>query len=183
MNISSIINKRTSAALVPLALAGGMAAPVVASAATSHYGTAAAVTGDGSNGNPYTEACPTGRDANCRLSFPSRTLSGFLAHEYVPAYKCPANHPYLLNQGFAPAGTELPNGVEVTGLGPIGVSISPGSTVDDTRPGKQHWKLYTGTMTGFPNSSATNWTFGSASYGVILHCTSDINQASFSRPR
>ena len=42
----------------------------------------------------------------------------------MPAYKCPASHAYLYAQGYAPFGTSLPDGVEVAGLGPIGVSIT-----------------------------------------------------------
>ena len=51
----------------------------------------------------------------------------------------------------APFGTELPFGVEVQGLGPIGVSISAesGATGDPNSAG--------GTLTGYPHSSATNW--------------------------
>ena len=34
-----------------------------------------------------------------------------------------------------------------------------------------------GTATGFPNSSATNWTLGSHWYKVTLHCTDLTNLA------
>jgi hypothetical protein len=66
-----------------------------------------------------------------------------------------------------PSGTTLPNGVEVKGLGPIGVSIT------ETFSSIFGSSLEEGTLTGFPSSSATNWTTGSASYQVILHCTND----------
>jgi hypothetical protein len=138
-------------------LARDFAAPVAHSAAT--------VSGDGSNDNQYTAPCDNSAAVDCSVSsFASRTLSGLWANEYVPAYKCPGNHPYLLGQGYAPAGTYLPLGVEVQGLGPIGVSITATSS---------YASHSAGTLTGGTNSSATNWTFGTNSYKVILHCTSD----------
>lgn len=131
---------------------------------------AAAVTGNGTNENPYTAPCDQLSGTSCAISFPARTLSGFWANEYVPAYKCPANYPSLDRTKYAPLGTSLPEGVAVKGLGPIAVSITGISTGPSTlSPGAS---IITGTRTGFPVSSATNWTTGSASYQVILHCTS-----------
>jgi hypothetical protein len=127
---------------------------------------AQAVTGDGGNGNPFTAPCDDPADIDCRVDgFAGRSLSGLWANEYVPAYQCPQDHPYLLTPDYVPYGTLVPNGVEVVGLGPIGVSIS-GANIGAAQ-------LVLGTKTGFPNSSATNWTFGTNSYKVILHCTSD----------
>jgi hypothetical protein len=131
---------------------------------------AAAVTGDGSNSNPYVAPCDLGIYAGfeCAVSsFPARTLTGLWANEYVPAYKCPSDHPWLdARKDYAPSGTSLPVGVQVEGLGSIGVSITGHSTA--TSP---YGDVAAGTLTGYPNSSATNWTIGSASYRVILHCT------------
>lgn len=138
------------------------------------------VTGDGSNDNPFTAPCDDYTVTDCTVSsFPARTLNGWLSNEFVPAYECPKTgtigptgsqpHPYLLAQNFAPVGTTLPRGVEVQGLGPVGVSIT---AVDYNSAGA----LANQTETGFPNSSATNWAGGSQSYRVILHCTSDPNQ-------
>ena len=141
---------------------------------------AAAVTGSGTNENPYTAPCKDPELITCTVdSFDSRTLSGYWANEYVPAYKCPSDHAYLLSAFYAPAGTQLPRGVEVEGLGPIGVSISATSP----RPTSGSIGLATGTLTGYPNSSATNWdTFGAAhSYKVILHCTSSTSLGYFSK--
>jgi Ca2+-binding RTX toxin-like protein len=127
-----------------------------------------AASGSGSNANPYTAGCQDPQDVDCVTPvFAARTLTGLWANEYVPAYQCPSDHPYLYNQSYAPSGTDLPNGVGVGGLGPIGVNIS-----DVIEP--QYYAL--GTLTGFGNSSATNWTTGSASYEVQLHCTSDGTQ-------
>jgi hypothetical protein len=102
-------------------------------------------------------------------AFAGRSLTGLWANEYVPAYQCPQlDHPYLLHQDYVPFGTTVPDGVEVVGLGPIGVHIT-GTNIDPAG-------FAFGTLTGFPNSSATNWTIGSTnSYKVILHCTSDSN--------
>jgi hypothetical protein len=85
-----------------------------------------------------------------------------------------ASHPYLYDQSYAPAGTSLPRGVEVSGLGPIGVSIT-GKTSTEGPPEQDGW-IYdhaTGTRTGFPDSSATNWELDTNSYQVQLHCTSN----------
>jgi hypothetical protein len=125
------------------------------------------VSGDGSNGNPYIAACDDETRVDCVVSsFPARSLSGWWANEYVPAYKCPASHPYLYARAYFPYGTTVPWGVEVLGLGPIGVSISGYSIIESS------W-LVTGTTTGGFASSATNWTTGTNSYKVKLHCTSD----------
>jgi hypothetical protein len=136
------------------------------SAPTAH----ASVTGDGSNANPYRADCDPGTGfgsgVDCKVSFAPRTLCCFWANEYVPAYECPTFDKWLLNQNYAPAGTALPKGVEVQGLGPIGVSITSRLY---TRSGIYY--LSSGTATGHTFSSATNWTVGSASYKVILHCT------------
>jgi hypothetical protein len=122
------------------------------------------VSGDGSNGNPYIAECDDPSGVFCSVtSFASRSLSGLWANEYVPAYECPTSHPWLLNRGYAPGGTALPNGVEVQGLGPIGVSITGVSTTTDS--------YANGTATGFPNSSATSWRLGTNSYQVVLHCS------------
>lgn len=100
------------------------------------------------------------------------------ANEYVPAYKCPPSHPYLYDHSYAPAGTALPGGVGVSGLGPIGVSITGIKTTQVTVQGITS-AYTTGTDTGFPNSSATNWELGTNSYRVELHCTSDTRYAAF----
>jgi hypothetical protein len=131
--------------------------------------------GDGSNEHPYRRPCPHGNEDGlfagvCAIEFPPRTLTGLWANEYVPAYACPYvwlgsgwRQTVLENVNYAPGGTTLPPGVEVRGLGPIGVSIT--STNGNYLP-----YYYYRTFTGYPNSSATNWTLGSASYQVVLHC-------------
>ena len=127
------------------------------------------VTGRGSNGNPYTAGCTDELTIDCDTPlFAARSLSGVWANEYVPAYKCPSLHPYLLDQGYAPAGTTLPNGVGVSGLGPIGVSIT--GTLRVSAP-VTNLPYAAGTRTGGIASSATNWTAGTNSYQVQLHCT------------
>jgi hypothetical protein len=138
---------------------------------------AAAVTGNGSNGSPYTAACDDPADVDCTVSsFPARSLSGLWANEYVPAYQCPSDHQYFYSHNYAPFGTYVPFGVEVRGLGPIGVNISGQDGFEVAVGGDSRFYITT-ILTGFPNSSATNWTFGTNSYQVVLHCTSDIGQA------
>lgn len=157
--------------VLPISRAGAAAH---ADAADAH---AAAVTGNGSNADPYVAPCDNPSFVDCAVSaFPPRTLSGFWANEYVPAYQCPADHPYLQKRGGGslPFGTQVPNGVQVEGLGPIAVSISVsrGKQVVVGSPPRTVGRATT-TVTGGVASSATNWTFGSNSYKIILHCTSD----------
>jgi hypothetical protein len=137
---------------------------------------AAVVTGNGSNDDPYEAPCDAGGTGCTVSAFPQRTLSGAWANEYVPAYRCPPSHPYLLNKTYAPPFTSWGSGVEivrdeVSGLGyPVSVAITGMSYYKEkTAP-----NLFGGTRTGFPNSSATNWLWGGThSYRIVLHCTSN----------
>jgi hypothetical protein len=134
------------------------------------------VTGDGTNDKPYVADCDDPQNVDCTVSsFPPRTMRG-LTSENPPAYKCPDNHPYLLDHKYAPAFTNLVEGVEVSGLGPIGMSITGYTKSEQTLDGKRY-NFYTGTTTGFPNSSATNFNTASKSYKVTLHCTSNLRNA------
>jgi hypothetical protein len=140
----------------------------------------APITGSGTYNDPYKAPCVTPQQSVCETHvFAARSLTGLWANEYVPAYKCPTSHPYLYNHNYAPAGTRLPSGVEVVGLGPIGVSI----TATQWEEGPAEWDgwIYaynTATSTGFPDTSATNWTAGTNYYQVKLHCTNVRSQAS-----
>jgi len=158
------------------AVLGGWGFAVAAADATRTAAHAAAgVSGSGTDDRLYVAPCDTPSPfTDCTVAFPERSLSGLWANERVPAYRCPTDHPFLLNQNYAPAGTLLPRGVEVSGLGPIGVSIADRavSHVDPLYDPTHTWAWYfaTGTVTGVGNT-ATNWTLGTASYRVILHCT------------
>jgi hypothetical protein len=134
------------------------------------------IDGDGSNANPYTARCDNPDDDPCTTTFPARTLGGFWSNEYVPAYKCQFEREFLLDQNFVPFGTDVPDGVEVQGLGPVGVSISFASAQAINYQG-QEYTLFTGTLTGGENSSATNWDGYGSSYRIILHCTNDPTKA------
>jgi hypothetical protein len=136
-----------------------------------------AVTGDGSNGNPFTAPCDPPPAQGCTVSsFPARTLPSFWSNEFVPAYKCPATDQYLLDVDYEPFGTQLDRGVQVNGLGPVAVAMTGGSYVT----GSDGTLYFTGTYTGYPYSSATNWDGPNSSYQIILHCTSDRANASHS---
>jgi hypothetical protein len=109
------------------------------------------------------------------VEFPQevRHLNGFWANENVPAYRCPASHPYLENRNYAPFGTSLIPGVSIVqerDPWPIGVSITLATPASDTG---EMYPPAVGIKGGAGNASATNWTFGSASYQVVLHCTAD----------
>jgi hypothetical protein len=134
---------------------------------------AASITGNGSNDSPFVAPCDDPGDADCVITaFPARTLSGAWASEYVPAYKCPPDHPYLYFKGYAPFGVALPPGFEIhedQGFWAIGISITGKLTVDDGK-----FVFFAGSATGFPNSSANNWLWGGSHwYQVELHCTSN----------
>jgi Ca2+-binding RTX toxin-like protein len=134
---------------------------------------AAAISGNGSNDSPFIAPCDDPGDTDCSITaFPTRTLSGAWASEYVPAYKCPPDHPYLYFKGYAPFGVALPPGFEIhedQGSWAIGISITGKSTVNEGK-----FDLFAGSYTGFPNSSANNWLWGGSHwYQVELHCTSD----------
>jgi hypothetical protein len=138
--------------------------------------TPSAVEGDGSNDNPFVAPCDDPGNVDCTITaFAARTLNGSWANEFVPAYKCPAGHQYLLNQNYAPSFTTWGPGVEIwfdsTPLGtPVDVAITGYSYFDEPTPPN----LFSGTRTGFPNSSATNWLWGGSHwYRIVLHCTSD----------
>jgi hypothetical protein len=132
-----------------------------------------AVTGDGSIANPFRVPCDRG-GVDCTVSaFPERTLSGSWTNEFVPAYQCPGGHPYLLNKTYSPPFTTWGWGVEIRedqSDFAIGVSITGQLLVDTPFPND----VFGGTLTGYPNSSATNWLWGGSHwYKVVLHCTSD----------
>jgi hypothetical protein len=141
--------------------------PISSSSPVAHTA-AATVEGDGSEGNPYVAPCDNSTEVDCQVrGFAVERLRGLWANEYVPAYRCPPDHPYLLNQNYVQAGTTLPNGVQLQSLSPIGVAITETSTTPNEN-------LATGTATGRLRSSATNWALGASSYHILLHCTSDV---------
>jgi hypothetical protein len=94
-----------------------------------------------------------------------------LAHLDPP--KCPDSYPWVRNKTYAPAFTSWGDGVEIQEdqselrdrrehLGPV----PTGHALPERHEN--------GTLTGFPNSSATNWLWGGDHwYKVVLHCTSD----------
>ena len=134
---------------------------------------AALVTGDGGNGNPFTAPCDDPGDVDCTVSaFPHRDLSGAWANEFVPAYECPTDHPYLVSKEYAPPFTSWGAGVEIQeddSRFPIDVSITSQRLLQPPLA-----NVFGGTYTGFPNSGATNWLWGGSHwYKVVLHCTSD----------
>jgi hypothetical protein len=134
---------------------------------------AAQVTGDGSNANPFRAPCDDPGRVDCTVSaFPERVLSGPWANEFVPAYRCPTDHPYMVDDAYGPPFTTWGPGVEIKeddSLSPIGVSITGKFLLD--RP---FASAFGGTRTGFPESSATNWLWGGSHwYKVVLHCSSN----------
>jgi hypothetical protein len=124
---------------------------------------AQATSGAGTNASPYTAECnpvePSTTD--CKIQLWSESLSGLWTHAGVPA-----SHPWAKNTDYVPFGTSVPFGVEIAGLGAIGVSIQ--ETLSDTNG------YVTGT--GTVNASATNWTFNTDTYTVYLHCTDNTDE-------
>jgi hypothetical protein len=60
---------------------------------------------------------------DCKIQLWSESFTGLWTHAGVPAMQCPASHPWANNTDYVPFGTSVPFGVEIAGLGPIGVSI------------------------------------------------------------
>ena len=130
---------------------------------------ARAAQGTGSDASPYTAECnpPEPSSTDCAVALWQQTLSGLWTHSGVPAMQCPASHPWLVNQDYTPFGTSVPNGVSVGGLGPVGIFIS--ADFADSNG------VAAGTLTD--KASATNWTSGTNTYTVYLHCTHNTGEA------
>jgi hypothetical protein len=118
--------------------------------------------------SPLTAECnpvePPATD--CKVQLWQQSLTNLWTHAAVPALQCPASHPWLNNTDYVPFGTSVPFGVEIGGLGPIGVSIQ--GTLSDSAG------YVTGTR--IEGSVATNWTTGTATYTVYLHCTDNVDE-------
>lgn len=154
------------------------AGPAAASASPASTAGSPVIRGDGSNGNPFQpDTCGPPQLVSCTITaFDLVPMNSFMTGNYwtgyVPAYKCPADHPWLEDQDFTPPGSRLPKGVQVQedwgNPLPIAFNItgvsSYGSSVDA--------RLVTGITTGYPNSSATNYSIKRHWYRVILHCAS-----------
>jgi hypothetical protein len=135
-------------------------------------GVSGGFTGRGTNDDPYVSICTPGGAVFCKADqFESRSLKGIWSNEYVPAYKCPADYPYLYNRKYVPEEWIVPPGVGIAASG-MGFNISG-----------RMWKkvgdkdLQVGIKTGALNSSVTNWEDKLNYYQIKLYCTSDPNQA------
>jgi hypothetical protein len=95
-------------------------------------------------------------------SRPESHPRGLWSNEFVPSYQCPDSHDYLEDRNYAPAGTALINSVEVKGLGPIGVSITGTRGSVGILGIIDNYAI--GSLTGLPDSSATNWKGGNQNY-------------------
>jgi hypothetical protein len=122
----------------------------------------------GSDGNPYTAECNPLEPplTDCKVALWQQSLSGLWTHAAVPALQCPASHPWTVNYNYAPFGTSVPPGVDVAGLGPVGISIIHPLTNTDN--------FFTGSET--EDSSVTNWTTGTNTYTIYLHCTHNTDE-------
>ena len=157
-----------AAALVSLSVVPtAYARPTLAPAAAGTVG------GRGTDDDPYVAPCDNPGGVDCTVNaFPEIILRSFWTSKVVPAYRCPAGHEYLIHENYVSFGTLVPRGVEIAGLGPVGVSI----TAFSSKAINQYERRATGTRTGASNATATNWSDGPAAFRVILHCTSDANR-------
>lgn len=144
---------------------------------------AAGVVVAGVLGATAAQASPAaGTDSTVTVDTPWRTLAPW-ASEVIPAATCPADHPYLTKEKYAPDFVTLPPGVEaIVGglsepgkLAAVGVSITGWNLVPN--PTNPHNSLIVGTKDGPLDSSATNWALDNRSYKLRLHCTNDIAEA------
>lgn len=138
-----------------------------------------AISGRGTNDDPYTGSCTDKVDGICRITFNELRLFDLLDSRDVPAYRCPDSDPWLLNKAFS-GGRIVPKGVlvDVT-KGAIGVTIT-GISVKEGKTKRVGHKVYvyeyaTGTKTGFPNT-ATAWT-NNPTYRISIYCTSNLAKA------
>jgi hypothetical protein len=131
------------------------------------------IAGNGSANDPFIADCyDFTPEQDCTAPFPTRSLPKFWQNEYVPSYKCPASHPWLVNQQYEPLRMELLKGVQVN-QNFVDVNITGGRKTFDPKA-----NYFTGTLTGFPYSSATSWaTAGDGAYQIVLHCTSNRARA------
>jgi hypothetical protein len=157
------------------------------SARASSVTARASVEGFGTSSHPFIAPCDDPSQVDCTVSgfaerlVPCPGINCFWGTENVPVYRCPGrvikdsggeshvfDHPYLLNQNYAPAGTHLDKGVQVDGLGPVGADITTINTADPYQgTGSFRVAIFS------EGSTVTNWTTVFRHYKVILHCTSD----------
>lgn len=105
---------------------------------------------------------------------------GWTRWEHIPAYKCPPDHPYLINRRTESHAALVPNGVSIhesnEGIWPIAIVIN--KTIG---PGKNRFEgpavgIWADPRSLLPNN-ATQWSLESGHwYKVQLLCTSDINR-------
>src|SRR4051794_4622367 len=136
--------------------------------------------GSGTNDDPFTarlssDECNHTQPDACGVWFNGRDLKGFWTNEYVPAYRCPASVPWLLNRDVRSSDLALPRGVngasDSTGVAITGYSGDVGKRI-----GPVAFRYATGTLTGFPYSSATSWKLNGG-YQIGLYCTDDLKKA------
>jgi hypothetical protein len=136
--------------------------------------------GSGTNDDPFTarlssDQCNQTQADACGVWFNGRDLKGFWTNEYVPAYRCPASFPWLINRDVRSSDLALPRGVSGASDN-TGVAITGYSGDVGKRIGPVAFRYATGTLTGFPYSSATSWTFNGG-YQIGLYCTDDLKKA------
>ncbi|MBV8989278.1 MAG: hypothetical protein JO372_12040 [Solirubrobacterales bacterium] len=136
------------------------------------------IRGDGSNEHPFQpDTCEPSQLMVCTITaFDLVPMNSFGTGNYwtgyVPAYKCPAYYPYLVDQDFTPPGSRLPKGVEVQEDWGNPLPIAFNITGVSVQPSLLDASLTTGIKTGDSESSATNWNAKRHWYRIILHCTS-----------
>lgn len=146
---------------------------------------AARVSGAGTFNDPYVTACNSDPPPpslglspdDCEVSgFQSRDLFGTWKSESIPAYQCPADHPYLLSRAFRDS-KELPLGVGyLTYMADVYINSINGAK-------SQFGSDYFVGTSAF-QSSATNWNpnifdkDARGNYKIILYCTSNTARAS-----
>ncbi len=86
----------------------------------------------------------------------------WLSSTGIPAFTCPAEDPWLVNQDLSP-GRIVPTGVEVEEAGSVGVTI--GGANDDTSGLANGWQAN--------GASATNWDVHDHVVQVYAHCTNN----------
>jgi hypothetical protein len=100
----------------------------------------------------------------------------------MPRLGCPADHPYLLNQRYnTDTSFRLDPGVEFTDWnGGFDAFVSQNVAFTSQSTSKGDVRTGLSGDNRYANSQVTNWNpFASTNWTLVLHCTSDLNQAVF----
>ncbi len=132
----------------------------------------------------HSQSTPTTASDTITTSWRSPDIPG-LWSIHLPKMVCPASHPYTLNQQYNPGsgfrigpGIEIKDyqqGLDVVALSNLRIPYEKGQEKGHIRVG------ISGDKDVILNS-ATNWTWSTTRFTVVLHCTSNAEHGIYERP-